>query len=274
MITGWHCNRHVYDDLINPQRINADIGGQFQNALQFANNWVWGTAETRIGDLATCQRLVVSQRLHEDDPVGQAKRKGWEECAIDIYYYPENRKVFGPRTWKSDDRTKPGENAWPRRYPEAELSRIKSLTTVNTSPILQAVAGGVLEAHAGSLDELIEPKRAFYRANRDAMLSALESSFRGAGLGPEKVSWNRPAGGFFLTVDMPFDFGQELVERCAEHYGVICCPMSFFSLAPGRERKIRLSFSYVSPAEIAEGVERLARFVAEHDSFRAAGPGD
>ena len=147
-----------------------------------------------------------------------------------------------------------------------ELSRIKSLTTVNTSPLVQAIAGGVLEAHGGSLEDVIEPKRAFYKANRDAMLNALERSFRGVGLGPEKVSWNRPAGGFFLTVDMPFAFGAELVERCAEHYGVICCPMSFFSLAPGRERQIRLSFSYVSPVEIEDGVERLARFVAEHDA--------
>lgn len=156
-------------------------------------------------------------------------------------------------------------------YLAEELSRVKSLTTVNTSPIVQAVAGGVLCEHGGSLGSVIEPKRAFYKANRDAMLSALESSFRGAGLGPDEVSWNRPSGGFFLTVSLPFAFDEDCVERCAGEFGVICCPMSFFTLGGGRESEVRLSFSYVTPEEIAEGVRRFSRFVAGRLAARAAG---
>jgi DNA-binding transcriptional MocR family regulator len=38
--------------------------------------------------------------------------------------------------------------------------------------------------------------------------------------------------------------------------------MSFFSLAAGREREIRLSFSYVSPEQAIAGVARLAEFIA------------
>jgi len=44
---------------------------------------------------------------------------------------------------------------------------------------------------------------------------------------------------------------------------VICCPMSFFSLCPGRERQVRLSFSYVTPEEIGTGLQRLRLFAEE-----------
>jgi (S)-3,5-dihydroxyphenylglycine transaminase len=145
----------------------------------------------------------------------------------------------------------------------AALSPIKSLTTVNTTPLAQAVAGGILQRHGGSLRALVEPKLPFYRANRDAMLGGLEKAFRARGIGADQVRWNRPAGGFFLTVDLPFEFDERCLEECAGGYGVIVCPMPFFALQPGRERQIRLSFSYVTEEQIAEGVERLARFVAD-----------
>ncbi len=143
-----------------------------------------------------------------------------------------------------------------------ELSRVKSLTTVNTSPLVQAIAAGVLEENDGSLAALVRRSLPFYRANRDAMLASLERAFDREGLAG-KVSWNRPAGGFFLTVNLPFEFDEACMERCAGEFGVICCPMSFFALGGGRERQIRLSFSYVTRDEIEEGVRRLARFVAD-----------
>lgn len=139
----------------------------------------------------------------------------------------------------------------------AALSRVKSLTTVNTSGLLQAFVGGILLAEQGSLGALVERKLPVYRASRDAMLERLEAELGDL----EGVSWNRPAGGFFLTVDLPFVFDKDCLECCAGEHGVIVCPMSFFSLGGGGERRIRLAFSYVTPDEIAEGVGRLARFI-------------
>jgi (S)-3,5-dihydroxyphenylglycine transaminase len=144
-----------------------------------------------------------------------------------------------------------------------ELSRIKSLTTVNTSPVIQAIAGGVLQDNGGSLGPVVARKRSFYKTLRDAMLGALERATRREGLAPHAVRWNRPQGGFFLAVTLPFEFGEDCLERCAADYGVICCPMSFFSLRPGREHQIRLSFSCVTEREIEEGVGRLARFIGD-----------
>jgi (S)-3,5-dihydroxyphenylglycine transaminase len=139
----------------------------------------------------------------------------------------------------------------------AELSKVKSLTTVTSSPVVQAVVGAALLDNGGSLRRLVEGKLPFYRGNRDCMLAALERELGGlAG-----VHWNRPEGGFFLTLNLPFDFDEECLQSCARDHGVIVCPMSFFALAGGREREVRLSFSYVTPEQIEEGIRRFAAFV-------------
>jgi len=145
-----------------------------------------------------------------------------------------------------------------RRVPLAvELSKVKSLTTVTTSPLLQAVAGAILLENGGSLRSVVAAKLPFYKANRDRMLECLERELGDAA----GISWNRPAGGFFMTVDLPFVFDDAAVEVCARDYGVIVCPVSYFALLPGRERQVRLSFSYVTPEQIEEGIGRFARFV-------------
>jgi (S)-3,5-dihydroxyphenylglycine transaminase len=142
----------------------------------------------------------------------------------------------------------------------AELSKVKSLTTVTSSPVVQAVVGAALLENGGSLRRLVEEKLPFYRGNRDRMLAALERELNG-NIGGSGVRWNRPEGGFFLTLDLPFDFDEECLQSCARDHGVIVCPMSFFSLAGGRDREVRLSFSYVTPEQIDEGIRRFAAFV-------------
>ncbi|MBZ5494595.1 MAG: PLP-dependent aminotransferase family protein [Acidobacteriia bacterium] len=139
-----------------------------------------------------------------------------------------------------------------------ELSRVKSLLTVNSSPLLQAAVGGILLKHQCSLQPLVTPKLADYCRNRDVMIECLKSEFAGM---EELVRWNRPGGGFFLTVYLPFPFGTEELQACSSEYGVIVCPMRFFSLMPGRESQIRLSFSYVDEKKIRAGIRRLASFV-------------
>jgi (S)-3,5-dihydroxyphenylglycine transaminase len=141
----------------------------------------------------------------------------------------------------------------------AELSKIKSLTTVNTSPLVQAIAGGILLGSGGSLRPLVERKLPFYRANRDRMLARLAAELGDCA----GVSWNRPEGGFFLILTLPFEFTDDDLTACARDYGVIVCPLRFFALSPGRERQVRLSFSYVTEEQIEEGITRLARFVRD-----------
>ncbi len=143
-----------------------------------------------------------------------------------------------------------------------ELSKVKSFLTVNTSQILQAVAGGILLQQGGSLRRLIQPKVEFYKTNRDTMIACLEREIQAMGLPEGVVSWNRPKGGFFLTVNLPFLFDENDTRVCASEFGAIVCPMSIFSLRPGHERQVRLSFSYVNPERIEKGIGQFARYIA------------
>ena len=144
-----------------------------------------------------------------------------------------------------------------------ELSKVKSLTTVNTAPLLQAIAGGILLGAGGSLVERCRPNVAQCKRNRDQMLESLDRTFGRDPMLAARVSWNRPAGGFFLTMTLPFEFDDEHLQRCARDYRVIVCPMSFFSPMADRRSQIRLSFSYVSPEQIDHGIERLFAFVTD-----------
>jgi (S)-3,5-dihydroxyphenylglycine transaminase len=143
-----------------------------------------------------------------------------------------------------------------------EMSAIKSMLTVNTSPISQAVIGGVLVESGCSLRAGNRDKLAFYRSNLRTMLAALEEHFPQPERGELGVRWNVPSGGFFAVVDVPFAADEKLLEVSAERFGVLWTPMSFF-YQDGGDRAVRLSCSYLEPERIAEGVRRLSQLVAE-----------
>ena len=88
------------------------------------------------------------------------------------------------------------------------------------------------------------------RARRDAMLEALERQL------PDGATWSRPEGGYFVWVDLP-DAAPDLAE--AEAAGVTFVKgQDFFAGGRGGQQSLRLAFSFVSPAEIDDGVARLA----------------
>jgi (S)-3,5-dihydroxyphenylglycine transaminase len=142
-----------------------------------------------------------------------------------------------------------------------EMSAIKSMVTVNTSPISQAVIGGVLVESGCSLRAANRDKLAFYRNNLRTLLAALDEHF------PERdalgVRWSVPEGGFFAVVDVPFVADEKLLELSAEQFGVLWTPMRFF-YTDGGDHALRLSCSYLPADRIAEGVRRLSRLVAEY----------
>src|SRR2546423_12865910 len=94
-----------------------------------------------------------------------------------------------------------------------------------------------------------------------ATLRELDASFPPARRAELGVSWNEPNGGFFLTVNVPFPADTAALARSAQDFGVIWTPMSYFHPDGGGSRGIRLSTSYLTPEDIAEGIARFARFV-------------
>ncbi|WP_426511620.1 PLP-dependent aminotransferase family protein [Dactylosporangium sp. McL0621] len=134
-----------------------------------------------------------------------------------------------------------------------ELSTVKSMLTVNTSALSQAVVGGMLIDAGFSLRAVNQAKIAFYRHNLATLLAALKRHFSGTA-----VRWNSPGGGFFVVCDVPVDASEELLEVSAREYGVLWTPMRFFYVGAGGTHALRLSCSALEPDRIEEGVRRLA----------------
>ncbi|WP_051710867.1 PLP-dependent aminotransferase family protein [Streptomyces sp. NRRL S-350] len=143
----------------------------------------------------------------------------------------------------------------------AELTKIKSMVTVNTSPLSQAVVAGMLLAADGHTARLNSEASAYYGDTMRTTLRRLEECFppeRRRALG---VRWTRPEGGFFLALDVPFAADNAALTRSARQYGVIWTPLSYFHPHGGGTHGIRLSTSYLTEHDITEGTARLARFV-------------
>ncbi|TWV34386.1 PLP-dependent aminotransferase family protein [Streptomyces misionensis] len=145
-----------------------------------------------------------------------------------------------------------------------ELAKLKSMLTLNTSTVAQAVVGGFLLRNECSVERATVREAQVYRDNLRAVLTGLEKHFGEAGpLHGSGVSWNAPAGGMFVVVTLPFRADDALLTRSAERFGVLWTPMYHFYAGEGGSHQIRLSFSVLSPERIDVGIGRLAELVAD-----------
>jgi (S)-3,5-dihydroxyphenylglycine transaminase len=139
------------------------------------------------------------------------------------------------------------------------MATIKSMVTVNTSPICQAIIGGMLLAHGSSLASLGKARGAFYRSNLQRLLAELDRRVGSNGLAGAR--WTSPQGGFFVRMYLPVPVDERLLEIAAAKYGVLWTPMSMFYLRNVECRQLRLSCSYLTSDQIVKGVERFALFL-------------
>jgi DNA-binding transcriptional MocR family regulator len=155
-----------------------------------------------------------------------------------------------------------------------ELSKIKSMVTVNTSSLSQAVVAGTLLAAGGRISELNAKSASYYGDAMQATLRQLDRRLPAEDRSRLGVRWNSPTGGFFLNVQVAFDTDEAALTRAARTFGVIWTPMRYFYPVGGGDRTLRLSTSYLTPGEIDEGITRLAAFItAETDAMRQSSPG-
>lgn len=146
-----------------------------------------------------------------------------------------------------------------------QLSKIKSMLTVNTSPITQAIVGGKLLDNDSSLVVANERERAVYTRNMRLMVDGLAARFPDPDQG---VRFNVPLGGFFVVVTVPFEVNDALLERSAADYGVLWTSMHHFYEPGVPVNAMRLSCSTVTPQQIEIGLDRVARLI--NDQLRNA----
>ncbi|MEV5575424.1 PLP-dependent aminotransferase family protein [Spirillospora sp. NPDC052269] len=147
-----------------------------------------------------------------------------------------------------------------------ELAKVKSMITVNTPSLSQAVIGGMLVRHGCRLRDANDASIAFYRRNLRTVLEELERHFPGGG----DVTWNSPEGGFFTVLTVPFVADEAALERSAREFGVLWTPMDAFFVGGDGRHQLRVSSSYLEPERVAEGIGRLAAFIVA-ETARARG---
>lgn len=129
----------------------------------------------------------------------------------------------------------------------------KQVSDLCTPPWLQLTGASYLEA--GRLPAQVEREVAVYRDKRDRLSQALRQAF-GA-----RIRFAEPAGGMFLwaSVEGIDDAAALLPHAIAEK--VLFVPGAGFYAQRRARPAFRLSFASADPAQIGEGVARLARAV-------------
>lgn len=143
------------------------------------------------------------------------------------------------------------------------LAKLKSMVTLNTSTVAQAVIGGYLIENGFSLKRATAREAGVYRRNLATVLDRLASVFPPVPGRPRDVSWNAPQGGMFVVVTLPFVADEEMLEYSASKFGVLWTPMHHFYAGTSGFHQARLSFSVLTPKEIGLGVDRLGDLVKD-----------
>ena len=135
--------------------------------------------------------------------------------------------------------------------PEPAIAGIVKLGTetyISPSMVSQAIVTEF--CRSGAIEQSIETVKNALRERRDALCEALERELPEARFVP-------PDGGYFLWVELPEDADVDVLFENARDRGVVFVKGSDF-LKEGGQNALRLAFSGVQPAEIDEGVTRLA----------------
>src|SRR5690606_26975250 len=114
-MTGRHADMLIVDDPHKP----VDLLGKSPANLTLVKSWWEGTVTSRFADPITGRRLVVMQRLHEEDLSGICLGAGYDHLCLPMRFEPE-------RATRGDRRTQAGELLFPARFPE---SVVKGLET-------------------------------------------------------------------------------------------------------------------------------------------------
>ncbi len=139
---------------------------------------------------------------------------------------------------------------------EAASFEERAVSTYISPPYLtQATIAELIER--GGFEPNLESVRSQLERRRDAMLEALEREL------PPGSSWSRPAGGYFIWLDLlEGTNASELATRAAGRGVGVVRGEDFFPPGSGRGRSsLRLAFSYETPERIAEGISVLAELL-------------
>ncbi len=137
--------------------------------------------------------------------------------------------------------------AHPSLYPW--IHRAKQATDLHSNRLGQVIIGQYLKD--GKLPEHVAKLKVHYQAKRDHMQQLLKQYL------PDTIRWQLPAGGMFFWLTLEQDTRALLQEGIEA--GVVVLPGTPFAVEKSADNTLRLSFSQMSPKDMEEGIQRLAK---------------
>jgi 2-aminoadipate transaminase len=136
-----------------------------------------------------------------------------------------------------------------------KLLQAKQAADLHTPGFNQRVVHEVIKN--GFLREHVPTIRARYKAQRDAMATALQIHL------PPGCRFNAPVGGMFFWVELPARLDATALLPKAVEAGVAYVPGAPFFISGAHAHTLRLSFVTVPPAKIEQGVKALGAVLRE-----------
>src|SRR4051812_26291433 len=131
------------------------------------------------------------------------------------------------------------------------LVLVKQALDLHTSTLAQRAVHDLVTTPR-FLDQQLVRLRRLYRDRADALCDALHTEFA------DRVRFGTPEGGMFVWGEFVDDVDTQLLLAAAIARGVAFVPGQAFAVAADHHRALRLSFATNPPAQVAEGVRRLA----------------
>jgi 2-aminoadipate transaminase len=135
------------------------------------------------------------------------------------------------------------------------IALLKRETDFHTPTLLQHMGARFLAS--GLYDEHVARTAPFYRERRDALVEALERHL------PGEYGLDVPRGGHHLWVTLIRPMDERALYSEGARHGVTFTPGGAITAERRSQTALRLSFSLVEPAQLDEGVKRLARAMRE-----------
>ena len=237
------------DEGLDPDALEAALEGEppaFLYTIPTFQNPSGRTLSTerrrRVVELAQAANLLVL----EDDPYGLIRFEG--EAQPSLFDLSEKTIAYSSSFSKT---IAPGVRVGWFVFSEelaAELEAVANSTYI--TPALLGEAAVYEFVRRGNFEPNLVRVNGLLKARRDAMMAALEQHL-------PQTTWSKPEGGYFTWIEFPEGVDAAELARRAE--GVTLVLGTDFGGAPNTAR---LAYSYVSPEEIAVGVERLAAALA------------
>lgn len=119
-VTGEGGNIVICDDLLSVKHAESEAH------RAEASDFFWTTLPTRLNDQRTGAMLVIAQRLHQADTIGEIldrEPEEWEQLVLPMRFEPA-RRASTSLGW-SDPRKEDGELLDPERFPESVVARLE-----------------------------------------------------------------------------------------------------------------------------------------------------